>query len=252
MRAEEQMELERMEQGYWWHVGRRHLVEHTLLKRFGDAGGLRICDVGCGTGANLELLGRFGTAVGVEPEGPGLERCRARGLGDDAVVAGDACALPFDDESFDLVTSFDVLEHIEDDSLALRELARVLRPNGYLLVTVPAYRFLWSIHDESLGHRRRYMASELHSKLNTAGFAVIKRSYAVSFTLPGILGYRIAQGLFPSLASRGASYVDVPPLVNRALAASIKLESRLLDAFDLPVGTSIFAFARKGQNQASR
>jgi SAM-dependent methyltransferase len=241
----EQDRLERMEQRYWWHVGRRHLVERFLLRRFGDSGGLDICDVGCGTGRNLELLGRFGRAVGVEPPGPGLDRCRARGLGEDRVVAGTAHALPFEEGRFDLVTALDVLEHLEDDEAGLRELGRVLRPNGFVLLTVPAYRFLWSVHDESLGHRRRYVASELHGKLNGAGFVVVKRSYAVSFALPGIVGFRVVQGLFPAVAERGASYVEVPAAVNALLAGSIRAESRLLDAVDLPLGTSIVAFARK-------
>jgi SAM-dependent methyltransferase len=241
----EQRRLEQMEQEYWWHVGRRYLVERTLVQRFGDGQGLRICDVGCGTGRNLELLARFGEVVGVEPPGAGLESCRARGLGPEVVAEGSALALPFEDASFDLLTAFDVLEHIDDDHAALREFHRVLRPNGYLLVTVPAYRFLWSVHDESLGHRRRYMASELHGKLNTSGFVVVKRSYSVSFALPGIVGFRIAQGLLPTLSERGASYVAVPAVVNRLLAHTIRLEARITDLVDLPMGTSIFAFSRK-------
>lgn len=237
--------MSRMEERYWWHVGRRHIIRGFLTQYLGPRGSLDILDVGCGTGRNLDLLGQFGRAVGVEPDGPGLEQCRARGLGPDVVVAGTATAIPFPDSSFDLVTSFDVLEHLDDDGAGLREIRRVLRPAGHLMLTVPAYRFLWSIHDEALGHRRRYVASELHSLINQAGFVVIRRSYAISFALPAIMGFRIAQGLVPAMAQRGASYVDVPAATNRLLTGLLKVESRLLEAVDLPVGASIIALGRR-------
>ncbi len=245
MEKDEQERMERMEESYWWHVGRRYLIERTLQRRFGPRGRLAICDVGCGTGRNMQLLERFGDVVGVEPEGPGLAICRRRGLGPERVVAGSATQIPYPDASFDLVTAFDVLEHVDDDHEALTEIRRVLRPHGHLLLTVPAYRFLWSVHDESLGHRRRYVASEVHSKLNNAGFVVVRRSYAISLPLPAIMGFRIAQGLLPSLARGGASYVEVPPRLNALLVQALKVEARLLAGIDLPAGASIFALARR-------
>ncbi len=245
MDAVEQEQMARMEERYWWHVGRRYIIRRFLEHYLGPEGSLDILDVGCGTGRNLDLLEQFGRAQGVEPPGPGLDTCRQRGRGPDAVVEGVATELPFDDASFDLVTSFDVLEHLEDDGAGLAEIRRVLRPAGHVMLTVPAYRFLWSIHDEALGHRRRYVASEVHSLLNTSGFVVVRRSYAISFALPAIMGFRIAQGLVPSVAEKGASYVEVPPPANKLLTGLLKLESRLMGAFDLPVGASIIALARK-------
>ena len=245
MDAVEQEQMARMEEQYWWHVGRRYIIRRFLEHYLGPEGSLDILDVGCGTGRNLDLLAQFGRARGVEPEGPGLARCRERGLGEDVVKAGTATELPFDDDSFDLVTSFDVLEHLEDDGAGLDEIRRVLRPAGHVMLTVPAYRFLWSVHDEALGHRRRYVASEVHGKLNTAGFVVVRRSYAISFALPAIMGFRIAQGLVPAVAERGASYVEVPAAANRLLTGLLKLEGRLMGAIDLPLGASIIALARK-------
>ena len=243
MDAVEQERMKRMEEEYWWHVGRRYLIRRTLEHYLGAGGSLDILDVGCGSGRNLELLGHFGTVRGVEPEGPGLDACRADGL--DNVVAGLAESVPFDDASFDLVTSLDVLEHLDDDDAGMQEIHRVLRPAGYALITVPAYRFLWSVHDEALGHRRRYVASELHRLLNNNGFVVVRRTYAISFALPAILGYRIAQGLFPPMHDRGASYVEVGAVPNWLLTQALKLESRILGRLDLPVGASILALARK-------
>jgi len=241
----EQERMARMEETYWWHVGRRYLIRYMLQHYLGPKGNLDILDVGCGTGRNLQLLDQFGKSVGVEPPGPGLDQCREAGLGEDKVVAGDALNLPIEDESYDLVTSFDVLEHLDDDKAGLDEIRRVLRPAGHVLITVPAYRFLWSTHDESLGHRRRYVASEIHNLLNNNGFVVIRRSYAISFALPGIMAFRLAQGLLPSMHSEGASYVEVSEPVNRALTFALKLESRLMKAVDLPAGCTIIALARK-------
>ena len=245
MDADEQERMKRMEEEYWWHVGRRYIIRRFMEHYLGPHGSLKILDVGCGTGRNLELLAQFGEAIGAEPPGPGLDQVRAMGIGEDTIVAGTATELPFEDNSFDLVTAFDVLEHLDDDSEGLKEIHRVLRPAGHFLLTVPAYRFLWSVHDEALGHRRRYVASEIHSLLNGNGFVSIRRSYAISFALPAIMSFRIAQGLVPSLSEQGASYVEVPERTNRFLTNLLKLEGRLMGAIDLPFGASIIALARR-------
>jgi len=243
--------MARMEESYWWHVGRRHIIRRFLEHYLGPEGSLDILDVGCGSGRNLELLSQFGNAQGVEPPGPGLDVCRRNGLGEDRVKAGSATEIPFEDNSFDLVTSFDVLEHLDDDRAGLSEIRRVLRPAGYVLLTVPAYRFLWSVHDEALGHRRRYVASEIHSLLNSSGFIAIRRSYAISFAFPAIVGYRVMQGLVPSMSDRGASYVDVSEGTNRLLTGLLKLESHLLGSVDLPFGASIIALGRRDGSDPS-
>lgn len=249
MRAEEHDELADMESDYWWHVGRRHLIRSLLEARLPPDPNRRVLDVGCGAGGNLGLLAEFGDVLGAEPAGPGLDGCRARGLGPDRVVEAGAERLPFDDESFGLVTALDVIEHLDDDLGALKEMRRVLRPGGHLLLTVPAYRFLWSVHDEALGHRRRYMASEIHRLLNAVGLTILRRTYAISFPLPGIMGFRIAQGLIPSLYRESASYVHLPGPLNKLLIGALKLEASLIKRVDLPVGTSIIALSRKGDPQ---
>jgi SAM-dependent methyltransferase len=245
MDAVEQERMARMEEKYWWHVGRRHIIRRTLERYVGPEASMDIVDVGCGSGRNLELLDQFGHAVGVEPPGPGLDACRERGLGTERVAEGTALSLPFDEGSFDLACAFDVLEHLDDDGAGLAEMRRVLRPSGLVLLTVPAYRFLWSVHDEALGHRRRYVASELHSLLNRGGFSVIRRSYAISIPLLGIIGFRIAQGLDPTSREKGASYVEVPDWINNLLIGALKVESKLMKAIDLPAGASIIALARR-------
>lgn len=249
MDAAEHERLAELEDSYWWHVGRRHLIRSLLRWHLPPADSREIIDVGCGAGGNLPVLAEFGRCRGVEPAGPGLIGCRERGLDETRVLEGDANTLPLESESVDLVSLLDVLEHLDDDSGALTEAHRVLRPGGSLLVTVPAYRFLWSLHDEALGHRRRYMASEIHRLFNSTGFTMVRRTYAITLPLPGIAAFRVAQGLIPALYERGSSYVRLPKLVNAFMVGLLRAETAALARIDLPVGTSILAFAQKRQDR---
>jgi SAM-dependent methyltransferase len=236
--------LERLETAYWWHRGRRRVVDHLVRDFVPDPAALRILDVGCGTGHNMEVLGAFGTAAGLDSAPEALEAALRRGFGG-RVVQGEAEALPFPDASFDLVSALDVFEHLQDDGAGLREVLRILRPGGHLLAAVPALRFLWSEHDEALGHRRRYVASELHQKLNLAGFHVVKRTYAVSFVFPLILAFRLWRGLFPKVGQESASYVMLPAPLNTFFAWLLEVEARLMRFMSLPLGTSIFVVAQR-------
>ncbi len=245
MDAAEHERLAELEDSYWWHVGRRHLIRSLLRWHLPQVAEREIVDVGCGAGGNLDILGEFGRCRGVEPAGPGLIGCRERGLDEERVLEGFADALPLESESVDLITLLDVIEHLDDDGAALREAWRVLRPGGHLLITVPAYRFLWSVHDEALGHRRRYMASEIHRLFNSSGFVMVRRTYAITLPLPGIAGFRVAQGLIPSLYKRGSSYIKLPKILNSLMVGVLRAETAALAKFDLPIGTSILALGRK-------
>jgi SAM-dependent methyltransferase len=162
------------------------------------------------------------------------------------VACANAQSIPLADSSVNLVSALDVLEHLDDDMHGLRELHRVLKPGGYLLVTVPAYRFLWSEHDEALVHRRRYSASELHVKLTRTGFSVLKRSYAVFFPFFPIVLYRLFRGLFPiSPYAPRASHVILPGFANNLLIGLLKFEAWMMATINLPWGTSIVVLAAK-------
>lgn len=245
MRRDAIQTLDRLETSYWWHVGRRAVIR-SLMRAFVKLPDQpRILDVGCGTGRNVALLGDFGRAFGADPSPEALAIGRGLGLAD-RLVGAEAERIPFRDGTFDLVAALDVLEHLEDDRAGLLEIRRVLRPGGYLLAAVPAYRFLWSEHDEALGHRRRYVASELHQKLNLAGYAVVKRSYAISFAFPLIVAFRLWRGLFPPTAELQASYVMLPAWLNNTFAGFLSAEAALMRSMNLPLGTSIFVVARRG------
>jgi len=231
-----------LDESYWWFVGRRAIVDF-VLRRF--AGRSRVAvDAGCGSGRNMQLLAHYShSVIGFDRSPVALELAASHGL---PIACADAEAIPLADSSVDLISALDVLEHIDDDMHALNEFHRVLQPEGFLLVTVPAYRFLWSEHDEALMHRRRYVASELHVKLTCSGFRVLKRSYAVFFAFFPIVLYRLFRGLFPKdpLAPR-ASYVMLPAFLNNLLIVFLRIEAWMMGAVNLPWGTSIVVLAQK-------
>src|SRR6266849_571099 len=163
---------------HWWFAGRRRIIAGFVERVCRDLGKQRprILDVGCGTGANLQMLAQFGAAEGVDVSAEALDFCRARGLAE--VKQGAAESLPFTDGSFDLVTGLDVVEHLDDDVAGLREMRRVLSVGGRVLLFVPAFMFLWGVQDDVSHHRRRYTLSELKGKLRDAGLVVERASYA--------------------------------------------------------------------------
>jgi SAM-dependent methyltransferase len=231
-----------LDETYWWFVGRRMVLD-TVLRWFGKRTHVAV-DIGCGSGGNMKLLAHHADVVmGLDRSPAALELAAAHGF---QTANADGQAIPFADCSVDLLSALDVLEHLDDDMRALEEFHRVLRPDGLLLVTVPAYRFLWSEHDEALMHRRRYVASELHAKLTRSGFRVLKRSYAVFFTFFPIVFYRLFRGLFPKdpLAPK-ASHIELPGFLNDFLIQLLRFEAWMTRAINLPWGTSIVVLAQR-------
>src|SRR5436309_5642533 len=178
-----------VEEHHWWFVGRRKIIEGFVAAVCCELGKRkpRILDVGCGTGANLQMLGQHGASEGVDVSSEALEFCRARGLS--KVKQGAAEALPYEDASFDLVTGLDVVEHLDDDVAGLKEMRRVLLPRGRALLFVLAFMFLWGVQDDISHHRRLYTLKDLERKLREAGLTVERMSYAnISFFLPILIG----------------------------------------------------------------
>ena len=240
MNREEYEKTYRTEKSFWWFVAKRRLVEALAERALGGRGG-RILDLGCGTGANLEALGRRGEAFGVDLAAEALECSSRRGL--TALAAGNARRLPFREESFDLVTALDLLEHLEDDAAVLAEAFRVLRPGGWFLATTPAYPWLWGAHDLALGHQRRYRRSELGARLKQAGFLPGRLSYFFGMLFPALLPVRLWQKRWGN-PEETVSYEPWPPL-NRALLAACLIELKLNSWISLPFGTTLVALAQK-------
>ncbi len=242
-------ELERMagfEDWYWWHRGRQTIVRR-ILARYAPPRA-RILDVGCGTGATSAALCGFGTVCGIDMGPAALRHARARGL---AVARGSAEKLPVRPAALDVVVALDVIEHLDDDRLALREILRVLRPGGVLLATVPAYAFLWSSHDEALGHRRRYLRPQLRERVQDAGFEIALCSYIMGSILPIAIAVRLAERLMPRRGPAQSGYPALPRFLNDALARLVGLGGHLAPIVSLPFGLSIILVARRPTAPAS-
>jgi SAM-dependent methyltransferase len=229
---------------HWWFVGRRRIIRgfvEEACRRLGQEERPRILDVGCGTGANLELLAEYGAAEGVDVSPAALAFCRARGLRN--VRQGEAEKLPYDDGAFDLVTALDVVEHLDDDVAGLREMRRVLRPGGRALLFVPAFMFLWGVQDDVSHHRRRYTLPSLRRVLREAGYEVERATYAnLSFFAPILLGRMLmrATGLRPASENN----INVSAL-NGVMGRVLGAESTLLRRLNFPFGVSALCVARR-------
>src|SRR5690606_15852694 len=186
------------EQQHWWFRARR-AIAGTLLDHYltPGRGRRRILDAGCGTGGNLALLRKYGRVTGIDLSPLALSLARSRVEAGVHLSQGSVLALPFADETFDLVTAFDVLYHlwVVDDVAAMTEIRRVLKPNGLFLMTDSAWRRLSSQHDEVNLARERYEVPQLRARLQRAGFEPIRISYANFLLLPLVLAVRYAQRL---------------------------------------------------------
>ncbi len=246
MELEEYHRLREYEREYWWHVGRRFLLSAMLKAGVSENRERSGLDIGCGTGANagiLEPYARFvGTDVSVELYRPGLPRPAH------PVLLAKGEALPFADGAFGLCTFFDVLEHIDDEDAFLKEVRRVLQPGGFVLLSVPAYPLLWSEHDVSLHHRRRYVRRTLRDALTRNHFAVVRLTHGMASVFPLIAGYRLLARLRPGRRAPQTSYVHTPALLNRLLSSLLELEAAWLRRLGLPFGTSLLCLARRADD----
>src|SRR5688572_27304326 len=234
-----------LEESHWWHIGRRRIIASFVKDICAQVTDRtpRILDVGCGTGGNLKLLSQFGNAEGVDISADALAFCRERGL---EVKAGAAEDLPYEDATFDLVTALDVVEHLDDDVAGLREMRRVLRPGGRVLIFVPTFMWLWGVQDDISHHRRRYRLSELRRALNEAGFEVERTTYAnITFLGPTFLGRLFMQvtGIKPE-SENHINIAALNPLFARILGA----EATFLRFMNFPIGVSGLCVARAGSS----
>lgn len=243
METQEYNTMFELENDYWWFVARRALVEELVKNEANNCPSPKIFDVGCGTGANLAAFSQYGKSYGIDMAKEAISFCRSRGLNN--LVISKVESVAYLSESFDVITALDVLEHIDDDVAAMKELYRVCKPGGMLLVTVPAYGFLWSEHDEALHHRRRYAAHELRNKLTLAGFDIERCSYFITLFFFPILAIRILQSIFKDSTHPKTSHIALPRIINKLLIAILAFEQWLLHFINLPFGVSIVCVARK-------
>ena len=246
------MPIEIEEDKHWWFAGRTRSLLNMLDRVVEPDGTKRVLDIGCGAGNMFHHLARYGSVVGVDNNPRPLTVARERGYDVRESTAED---LPFEDAAFDLVSLLDTVEHCEDDMAVLRECYRVCAPGGHLVVTVPAFMWLWSHNDVLNAHHRRYTAAELRAKLEQAGFGIRRMTYNnfVLFPMAALLILlRRGADQEPELASPhfddDAYQVEMepaPPLLNTILSGVTWTEAQILRWLSLPLGTSIICIAEK-------
>jgi len=222
------------QQGYWWHRARTDLLEVVMAPHLGTP--RRSLDVGSADAPSVGWMrtGQQHVDLDLLPEGltPGEGVC------------GSATQLPFADETFDVVSAFDVVEHCADDATAVSELARVLVPGGRMLLSVPAYQWAWSDHDVQAGHHRRYTRPRLTRLVEGAGMQVLRSTYAFGGAFPIFLAERVRRRLGP--APQGDTRLPpVSPRADRVLMGLCAMDARVLRRRDLPFGSSVFLAAVK-------
>ena len=247
MNRDEYAKMFALEDRYWWFKSKRLFLQTALRTLQGRLPAHpRILDVGCGTGAIMEMLAHRGEIHGIDIETAALAFCGERGLGN--LVQSSAAALPYANDAFDLIVIADMLEHLRHDAPAVRECARVLRPGGVFLCTVPAHPALFGEHDVALHHFRRYSRQSLAQTIEDAGLCLLRISptYA-NILLPAL----IARGL-KKLWSRNAGveeaqsdFISLPGALNALAVAVHRAEAWWLARRNLPFGLSYLALAQK-------
>lgn len=232
--------MKRMQLNHWWFAGRRDIFSY-LIQKLPIPADARILEAGCGTGTNLPMLSAFGTVDAFDPE----DRARAivlAGTGISVAKGSLPDEVPFAGP-YDLICAFDVIEHIDKDMESLQNLLGILKPGGRVLLTVPAFRFLWSRQDDLNHHKRRYTRHALKSVMERAGYQVDLASYYNFWLFPVGIVMRVLRKIFNFNEVR----MDTPfrRFLNKILYGVFASEKHLLGRIKIPFGISIIAIGRK-------
>ena len=233
-------DLYELEDIHWWHKAKRELVTSFLKKYLLDKNE-KILDVGCGTGKNLEEFSKYGKVWGLDNSPEAIAFCKKRGFKN--LNLGNIEKMPYKKEFFDVVSALDVLEHV-DDLRALKEIRRILKKEGILIITVPAFDWLWSKWDEVLFHKRRYTEKSLSMALKKSGFRIINISYVYFFlVLPALIIRAIKKILYKDYYPSDFELSN--KILNHILLTLARIERILMINFKIPFGTSIIAVLKK-------
>jgi len=230
-----------MQKQHWWFVTKKDIILDTIDSHIRLQKDHSVLDIGCGSGLMLNALDAIATTSGMDMSNEAIQFSQEIFKG--PIKQGSLPNnVPFPEESFDLITALDVVEHIDDDIESLKSIRNLLKGSGKAIITVPAYMFLWSSFDEMNEHKRRYTLPELRHKLITAGFQIEKISYFNSLLFPIVYFVRKLNNL---IGRDGASDVDMPSeRVNYALKSIFGIEKYLLRFLNLPFGVSILAVVK--------
>ena len=232
------------ETDHFWFHGFRQFVSPVVARLAGGRPGLRLLDCGCGTGSNLGLLAPHGRSMGFDLSDGGLAIARKAGR---AVAKGDVTSIPIASNSCDVVASFDVLQCVSDDRAALREMARVTRPGGVVVLTLAALEVLSGDHAEVWSEQRRYSPTLVRERVEEAGLRLERTSFMFGSLFPMMLCVRVLQRLTrPFRTVRDDIDIAVPPYpVNQLLSVVVRAEAALAARVPMPFGSSLLVVARK-------
>jgi SAM-dependent methyltransferase len=237
-----------MERDHWWFQSRLGMIERLLERHvWGELGERpRLVDLGCGTGMFLERRRGHCRAAGLDFSRQALDLCRRNGL--EALAQADATRLPVADGCADLVTAFDLIEHVRDDAALVAEAWRVLRPGGVLMATVPAHPMMWSGHDVSLHHMRRYrrhVFEALFAEKEGRRWETVRMTAGFALAFPPTAMLRMSKRFIADGGVPRSDTQPVTPWINRLLIALHRIEIAWLGRFNLPVGVSFLTIRRK-------
>ena len=248
-----------LERKHWWFKARQKILESQIKKVFPYRSNLKILNAGCATGFSSEWLMQFGDVISLEYDSD----CYAftRDVVKIPIVRGSILALPFEDNQFDLVVAFDVIEHVDNDILAVQEMNRVAKSDGFMFVTVPAYLFLWSQHDEVNHHFRRYTQKTLRKAFIESDLELIYDSYFNSLLFLPIAGVRLILTFIRKFKMRNTTEnknndtsdlaIGSNKIINELLYHIFYSENFLLrQRIHFPFGVSIMAIYKKATNKA--
>lgn len=237
MEPEAYADMAELEERHWWFAARREIL-FNQLKSLDLPRDAQILEVGCGTGGNLGMLSKFGGVCGIETSEIAREfahekTARVFDIRDGTLPA----AVPDFGRKFDLICLFDVLEHIDDDVGTLSALACLIKPGGRLMITVPAYQWMWSRHDEFLHHHRRYSKERLIDVVKSAGMRIDRVTYFNMWLFPVAA---LARGFDKLRGARSATGANLPPgIINKIMMGIFTSERYLLGRTRLPFGLSL-------------
>ena len=231
------------EDEHWWFCGRRMIAE-AVINGLGLTDEAKILEIGAGTGGNIAMLEKFGQVEAVEMNDLARQIAREK-TGHHFLDGYLPNNIPVSPESFDLICLFDVLEHVAEDEASLVSMRRLLKPNGKIVLTVPAHQWLWSTHDVGLHHMRRYSRDLLKRRIEEAGYRIEKLTYTNATLFPLAILARVADRLRGSNAAYGQAMPPAP--VNAAMKAMFSAESMIVPSASLPFGVSLLAVFGKDE-----